>query len=391
MYGVFGMIVGASLALGSIYAHLARERTRSSIVFRHLGLIVQQNLPLSTALELAAQSESGKIRVILRRLADHVETGLSLSESLLLSYSACPALALSIVRSAEQTGTLPGALCELNRRMSETPTKLETEITQRWLAFAVVMVAFLLVYGTVVLGMPVSSCSGVSYALQDFGTPLPPLTQDVLDAATPLGTQPQTILGHVFRLTWAVLIWVAPICLFWTLARLRARRADRAGILSLIFDYVQWRVWFLRRIAEARGCANSVPIMRLALAAGWPLPEAIRRAAEVDANVFWQRQLKAWGRAILDGGDAIDEGRRLKLPETLLSYLAIGLRDGDPDAALYGAEDYYICMLQRRRKQLVQVVWPLATLYLGVLVCLFCMGVFQGTMAVVDHCCRQIG
>jgi type II secretory pathway component PulF len=198
-------------------------------------------------------------------------------------------------------------------------------------------------------------------------------------------------LGNLFRLTWAFLAILAPVVFIWSLARLRPRRVDRVGVLTLVVDFVQWHIPPLRRIAESLGCANSLSVLRLALAAGWPLHRSIQMASDVDANSFWQRQLRKWGRRIADGGDHISEGRRLRLPETLLSYLAVGLRDGDLDPALYNAEGYYTCLSQRWRRQFVQMIWPLATIYLGFLVCVFSMGLFQGMMALVDSCCEQIG
>lgn len=388
-YIAFGTILIVLLVVGTVYAMLGRARAQAAILFRHIGLIVQQNLPLSPALDLAAETESGSTQRILKRLADRVDTGLPLSQSLLQAYPGCPALPLSIVQSAEKTGTLPAALCELNQRLSRTPPPSETDASKRGLYFAMALIAFLLLYGGAILGTP-SVVPSLNAILNDLSMEMPPLTQDVLEAAQPLGTTPRTWLGIFFRFSWVVLTLAAPIALVVGLLRLRPRRADRVGMLSLVFDFVQWRVWLLRNIAKSRGCVNSLPAMRLALAAGWSLPDAIQMASNVEANTRWQAKLKEWGRRISNGQDPIAEGHKLRLPTILLSYLAVGIRDGNPDAALHNAEEYYTCLLHRWRKHLVQIFWPLLTIYLGFLVGTLSLGIFQGIAAIVDRYSQQI-
>lgn len=389
IYFVSGTVLLALFVVGAAFAILGRARAQAAIVFRHIGLIVQQNLPLSPALDLAAETESGSTRRILKRMADRVDTGIPLSQSLLQAYPGCPALHLSIVQSAEKTGTLPAALCELNQRLSRTPPPSETDASKRGLYFAMVLIAFLLVYGGAMIGTP-SVIPSLNSIFADLSMEMPPLARDILNAAQPLGATPQTWPGIFFRFSWVVLTLVAPIALVGGLLSLRPRRVDRVGMLWLIFDFVQWQVWLLRKIEESRGCVNSLPSMRLALSAGWSLPDAINMASNVDANTRWQAKLKEWSRQIANGQDPIDEGHKLKLPNILMSYLAVGIRDGNPDAALHNAEDYYTCLLYRWRQHLAQILWPLLTVYLGFLVGTLSLGIFQGIAAIVEHCCEQV-
>ena len=52
--GYLGGFMLCVILLTPIMALFARRRARSAIIFRHLGLIVQQNLPLAPALLSAA-------------------------------------------------------------------------------------------------------------------------------------------------------------------------------------------------------------------------------------------------------------------------------------------------------------------------------------------------
>jgi type II secretory pathway component PulF len=375
------------LVLGCIRAMLSFSRTRAAIIFRHLGLIVQQNLPLPRGLELAAESESGATSRVLRRLSHLTETGMPLPKALSLAYQGCPALPFSIVEAAERTGTLPAALRELNERLSRAPDPAQSDIAKRWMGFTAVFLALLLWY----MGFVVFLTPKFGAIFADYDVQMPPFSREVLAVGMAGGPGPQTLLGNLFRLSLAGVPLLVGVVVFGGVARLGPRRAHRSGVLSLIWDFLNWHIPPLRTIAVSEGCANAIPTLRLAAAAGWPLPDAIQRASEVDANYYWRRRLEGWARQIRGGTDAIAAGRQVGLPETFLRYLSLGMRDGDLDGPLYHAESYYACLLHRWKKWLVQLAWPLATIYLGVLVGAVCLAVVLAVRSLIDVACASVG
>ena len=127
------------------YASLARARERPIAIFRHIGLVVQQNLPLPAALKLAANAEYGKVRHILARIATLIEAGAPLADAIRLAYRGCPALPLSVVRTAQNAGTLPSALRELNRRLATQRPRVAADVEARLAYLAVLGLVYLLV------------------------------------------------------------------------------------------------------------------------------------------------------------------------------------------------------------------------------------------------------
>lgn len=379
------------ILLASILAVFARRRARASIVFRHLALIVRQNLPLTSALQCAAASETGIARHILLRLAHRTAQGLPLSEALSTGYPAVPALALSVVQAAERCGTLPDALCELNERLSRRPEPTTTDAAHRWLLYTAILVAFVSLYlGASFLVLPrfVSLLDGVNQE-----APLPYAFQihDIVRAGHPLGPMPQTSLGWIFRALVTSLTVITPLFLVIGLARLRPRQADHVGALAFLRDFLQWHVWPSRKFAWAACCARALSTLRLTLAAGWPLPDALERAAEVDANHFGRRCLRRWAERLRHGENAIAAGRVLRVPEMLLAQMAVGTRDGNLDAPLHFAEDYYRRLEHRWKQFLLQLLWPLTTLYLGAIVGILTVAVFLAIKGMIDTACAAIG
>src|SRR4051812_9348787 len=137
------IIVMLLLGYGCVYSTLARAGERPKAVLRHLALIVRQNLPLTTGLRLAATSETGAVRRVLNRTARLIDAGAPLAEALELAYPGCPAMPLSIVKTAQQMGTLPSALHELNQRLAQQRPRSQTETQSRLAYLSIVALACL--------------------------------------------------------------------------------------------------------------------------------------------------------------------------------------------------------------------------------------------------------
>ena len=382
----YGIITCCLFVMFIIHAMIVRGGIRSTIVFRHIGLVVQQNMPLSAGLYYAALSESGPARGILARASRLVEAGVPLSQALSTAYPDCPALPLSIIRAGEASATLPSALRELNQRLSRGRLERPTDASYRWILLAIVALTFSLVYSYYCY----STLPKLSMIVADFGVTFPPLVQDVI-AANPFSpTAPTTLLGGLYIVAVAGAMLLAPCMLVGLFVRMRPRRVDRVGVFSVALDYVKWHVWPFRGIAVAQSCANAIPILRVSVAAGWPLPAAIRHAAAVDMNHFSQRCWQDWSRRIGEGTSPVQAGKEAGLPEVLLRNISVGVRDGDLDAPLYHAEEYYATLAYRWHRFLFQLLWPCATLWMGVIVGGFCLALIVSLKTLIDASCMII-
>jgi type II secretory pathway component PulF len=390
VFGHLGAFWLCLLIIALLVAFFSRRKARAAIIFRHLGIIVQQNLPLAPALLTAAASETGRTKQILLRLARRTTMGIPLSQALATGYARAPAVALSVVQAGERSGTLPDALRELNERMSRQGEPAMSDMARRWMLYTFILLAFTSVYVSVgILVMP--NLLNFFGGLAADESPATIAIEDIAVAGNPLGPLPRTVLGCVFRALLVGLLIITPVFLVYGLARLRAGSTDHVSAVSLFRDFAQWRLWPTRKLTWASCCARALSTLRLTLAAGWPLSDAVERASEIDANYFARRRLRHWAARLRSGEDAIASGRSLHLPEMLLAQLAVGIRDGDLDAPLQLAEDYYRYLEIRWKTFFLQLLWPLTTIYLGAIAGILATALFLALKGMIDCAVSRLG
>ena len=384
---IFGFVLFGLVAATWIHAARVKRALTTAVVFRQLALIVRQNIPMAMGLEFAAWGESPPVRRILARTGRLVQAGLSLSEALRRAHPGCPGLLTSIVRTAERVGTLPAALIEVNARDLHRRQWATDDDPRRWGYLVVTPVVFLLVvYGVNYYVVP--RFSAIAWA---DGIALPTITSEIVAASPFSSASPQTALGWVYRGMLTALMLMPFALIAWGVARLVPRRADRLGYLHLAADAVRWYLLPCRWLVLPQDCAATAPAIRLAVGAGWSLPDAIVHASELDTNWFWRQRLRDWAAAIRQGNAAVDSGQTCGMPEALLRCVAIGVRDGDLDAPLMHAERYYAALAQRRRSWVAQTLFPVATLVLAAIIGVYCVGLVSGIKALIDHACAQLG
>src|SRR5262245_41492358 len=121
-YALIPLII---LVLAIVFYTRGYRRASCAAILRHLELIMQQNLPLPVALQLAAQSEGGATRRVLFRCGQLTQLGMSLTEALRRAYPKCPGIVMSVIAVAERGGTLPAALREWAPRLERAYSNRE--------------------------------------------------------------------------------------------------------------------------------------------------------------------------------------------------------------------------------------------------------------------------
>ncbi len=374
------------LVAGCVHAGRMRNQLRTAILFQHLGLIVRQNMPMPMALQFAAAGETGVTRRSLTRASRLLQAGLPLSEALRRAYPVCPGLPLSILHAAERAGTLPSALAEINERGAGRPRQTSGG-QARWGYVGVIAIVF----PTVFFLFSYYVLPRFTTIYMDFDTTPPLITTEVF-AANPFTTAaPTTWYGQAFGVFLVALALLPAAVATWGVTRLVPRRADRLRRTQIAADYVRWYAWPFRRIVRAESCAESIPSIRLAAAAGWPLADAIDRAAELDVNWVWRKRLRGWADRIRRGAAAPEAGRACGVPEMLQRAIAVGVRDGDLDAPLHHAASYYGFLARRWRTLAGQLAWLVATLVMAAAVGLFCVAFFAALRELIIDTISQIG
>jgi type II secretory pathway component PulF len=204
----------------------------------------------------------------------------------------------------------------------------------------------------------------------DFDTSMPQFSSEIFLAGLTGGSPPATWYGLLFHIG----LWiVVALSTLWILGALFGPILRRVDAFNDVSNCLRWFNPVSRRAEIARGCVETLPTIRIATGAGWPLDRAIDLAATVQTNDQWCERLRTWAESIRAGNDTIRAGRSARLPSVLMRYVAVGARDGDLEAPLYSAEQYYRLLLDRyvRAARLTQTI--VATLILGTFVACICV------------------
>lgn len=309
-----------------------------------------------------------------------------LSDALRRAYPKCPGMLMSVITVAERSGTLPAALHEWAPRLERAYTDREFTLTARfgyslatWLTFLVLL-------------------SGVGYFVVpkfrtiagDFGVPLSAFSQDMLESPFELAI-PRTWGGWVLRVAaFATVFAVVFILIRWAWTGVFKRRFERLSAIDRICDWFAWTLSPFRSVTRARSWSQALPTIRLATVAGAAFDEAVLQAAQLDVNAQLRAQLKEWSVLLRSGESPVASAHAVHAPAMLIRWLAMGMRDGNFDAALLFAERYYTALAHRRGNLALHILWPVVMFLLACLTGLVLYSMLQVLRQMIDMCISYI-
>lgn len=321
-------------------------RTIERVVIGQITSVVRQNLPLATALALAANSERGQSRKYLRRIATLLAQGLPLSEAVRKSMPNCSALTLSLIFAGERTGQLAMALEQAEANLIDAGRRRRLQALA--IPYAITMLSLT---ALVTSGIMVAVIPKFKDIFKDYGARLPRVTEALIAFCSWWvdGAPPGWLVALLVVLV-GLYLWVRP------------RRWGKPRLTSRIADRLRWHVPVLRRMAFGRNMKAALETMRLAIRAGLDLVPAARLAGRTDLNVCLQRRLHRFAQLLEAGTDVRQAARQAQLGEIAGLALAAGQRTGDMDAALHYAVDYHDALAGRLVAVFRSLSVPLAVL-----------------------------
>ena len=292
----FGLwMVGMFIMIG---CNSTNRKSVEMDVVSTIGACMRQNLPLTTALDMAAMSYSDKCARIFTKMSMWLKKGYSLSESLKRGYPNCPTYITSTVTVAESLGQLPEAMRSLEAEILEKSDDQKNTYTVGPEYPAVVMSAVFLVS----LGLMIFIIPTFVEVLEDMceGAVLPGVTRIMLDVSHWL----------MERKGLNALLVVSPVALFGLIRTvvlfhqryLRLRTAKQPIVLN-VYDLIKWHLpvfhWFEKNYSLMRLAG----ILRVALLSGRPVDAAIEEANRLNINYCYRRRIRKWLRCVQNGDD----------------------------------------------------------------------------------------
>ena len=322
----------------------ALDTTRRVVLTRQLATLLQAGLPLAEALSaVVAQTEQRRARHALASVAERVNEGHSLAESLGGQSSSFPAVYRATVAAAERSGHLSDAferLAEHGERQQALRQKLQLALVYPSLLLMVslAVVAFLLAY---VVPDVVQAFSREHDAL--------PLATRLLiglsDAVRAYGLYASMIAGALFAgVAWAL----------------------RHPTLRYRWHALSLRLPGWRGFVQAREAQRFVSTLAILCKSGVALAEALPVAAAVVQNPVLHARLQCAARQVAEGARLSQGLERAALrPRLMLHLIASGERAGELDSMLERAALLHEKQLAGRVAVLVSLCEPLMLLVMG--------------------------
>ncbi len=348
----FGILILACLFLAAAVSG-GNVRAKQGTLLWLLTILVEKNLPLADEVEALADTFRGGFRTRTKRLAEVLRSGDKLSHALHEIPGLVPQYAVIAADIGEKTENLGPALREAAQRHSDELTSRSSQqlgglILYWWVVFSVLnsIVGFLMI----------NVIPKFIKIFADFGTPLPPATETLIDVV--IGATDYFYLWAPF-----VLVPVGGILV--------------AGLAQLIgWDRIRvgWFGQFFLRM-------DTPVILRslgITVGAKQPLEFGVDRIADRHRRGVVRQRLNNVFYAIKGGDDCWEAMRRQRfITKHERALLQAAQRAGNLSWALSELAGTIERRIVHRLRQLSELLQPVLVLFVGLNVLFICLAFFM--------------
>jgi type II secretory pathway component PulF len=366
------LVSGTLLACG-----VTAGRTRAAVVFSTLSASMRQNLPLAMALESAAAGRDDGAGHTMRQISRWLVRGYSLSEAIRLGYPRCPAHAYGMIVVAERMGQLPTALGIIERDLQAKVSR-RLAINPLYPVYPIVLM--------VVVFLLVSTL--MRFVIPQFGS----VVREMVDAPLPRPTQILIAIHHTVGdwLVPGVLVTLLCGAVLLVLRWWRPRRMDRPGLLSRVGDLLTWHIPILRWLQHNQSMVETIAGLRMSLAAGCTVDQAIANLLPLDVNACFRRRLGRWLEAVQQGQDVTAAAVAHRVGSSLAWAFDGRVNQGNTPAVLEMLESFYRSNYSYRVNLARFILWPGVTLAMAAVVGFVAFAVFSSTVAAIVACMNYL-
>ncbi|MCP1503367.1 type IV pilus assembly protein PilC [Curtobacterium herbarum] len=318
-----------------------------AIMSRQASTMLSSGLSLLRALTiLADQTESKKLKVILGKVRDEVEQGVSFSEAIARYEAEFPPIMINMIRAGETGGFLDQAMDSIATNF-EKEHKLRTTIKSA-MTYPVVVLIMSLVAVAIMLVFIV------------------PIFQDMfanLGGQLPLPTMVLVYASHAMKFVLPVLIPLVVIGWLWWRANKNSVKVRSA------IDPLKLRVPVFgalnRKIVIARFSRNLSDM----IAAGVPILQGLQIAGLVSGNIVVENAVGRVAESVRKG-TTIAEPLILEsiFPSMVSQMVAVGEDAGSLEVMLEKISVFYDAEVEATTEALTSLIEPLLIAFLGVVV-----------------------
>ncbi len=349
---------GKRRSVGKVSGKLMTQFTRQ------LSTLIDAGLPILRSLRILEQQQKpGMLRVAIRLVAEDVEGGATLSESMSKHPKAFDRLYVNMVRAGELGGVLDLVLQRLAEFMEKSMALRRKVIGAMVYPAAVITFAVLIVTGIMMFVVP-----KFKEIFADMGSELPAITAMLI--ATSAWLQDT---GWMFIVASPVLIWVA----------LKLLKTSPGG--RYIVDKMKLRTPIFGMIVSKTSIARFSRTLGTLLSAGVPILEALNITRETSGNEVYAQALIKVHDGIREGESFADPLRQARIVEPMVvNMIDVGEETGELDKMLSKVADTYDEEVETLVGSLVSLLEPLMVISLGIIVGFIVVALFMPMVGILQ-------
>jgi type II secretory pathway component PulF len=347
------ILFGAMVTGGVIMFLLAGRRLRLVYVVSTINSGMRQNLPLYEAMIQDANIGDRKTAMILCNIAECIAEGMPLSHAIRIGYPQCPGFVPAAVEAAETVNQVPQAMAALEAELAARQHVDRAYQTVHPLYPIAIITVMLCIVSFLFLGV-----------LPKFRTVFEGENLSHMPAATSWLLASADVFGLFAPLL--LLLFVGMMILV-VVKKFRSRRPENLSFLSKMADWFKWNLPLLKRFEWNYSMARSLNIIRLALASGGTVNQAIDAALKMDVNWCIHRRLRRWRDEVESGQDISRAAIHCGLGQSLAWAFDASIHHGcDTPAILENVEEFHRNSYRCRMIVARQIFWPGVVLSLAV-------------------------
>jgi type IV pilus assembly protein PilC len=338
---------GGTLAIGGV------GQKKLTLFTRQLSTLQDAGLPLLRSIQiLETQQKPGLLKSILAQVAEDVEAGTTLSDSMAKHPKAFDRLYAKMVNAGEIGGVLDIILQRLAIFMEKAQRLRRRIVGAMIYPTVVIIVAVLIVTGIMVFVIP-----KFQEIFNDFEVELPGLTLWLINFSAWVAgkSSPDQVIPG-----WVVIIF-SPVVAFLFIKLIRKTGPGRA-----ITDIVRLKIPVVGGLVRKTSVARFTRTLGTLISAGVPILEAIMITRDTSGNYVYEQALTKVHDSIREGETFAGPLREAKVCDSLVvNMIDVGEETGDLDTMLMKIADNYDEEVDVAVQALLSLLEPLMVVVLG--------------------------
>lgn len=349
---------------GDFLSLAPRIKNKDKLVFfRQLATMIAAGIPVGASLSvLIDQTSNKRFKAILKKVNDRVNAGTTLGAALAEHPKCFDKIAIPLVKSGEESGTLDASLAKLAGFM-EAQEDLHKKIVSAMTYPAVVITIALLVLGIMVAVV----IPQFEKAFRNLNVQMPALTMLTFK------------FGRWMQTNWYY-IPVTILIVAVALARLRKMKQLREPIDAFLI-----KIPIFGDLIYKAALTRSFRTMGSLLKSGVPVLQALEMTSEVAGNERIKQSFIIMRNGAAMGSSLNLIVREKKLfPPMIGHMIAVGEETGRTDEMLDKIADWYDSELSEKVKRLSSILEPVMVVFVGIIVGFMVLAIFLPIISAIQ-------